>query len=113
MQTSRARQFKSLLDRLQGQSLLSDELIQASVDLVARCMGMEVATLYAYDRRAIELVLVATRGLARSAVGYLTLTPGQGMSGSVATELRPLFTADVRTEPRFMPIKAFDQTRFF
>src|SRR4051812_11470707 len=112
MQTSRARQFKSLLDRASEQALLSDELVQAAVDLVARCMGMEVATLYAYDRRADELVLVATRGLARSAVGFLTLTPGQGMSGSVATDLRPRFTADVRNEPRFLPIKAFDQNRF-
>jgi sugar diacid utilization regulator/putative methionine-R-sulfoxide reductase with GAF domain len=112
MRTSRARQFKSLLDRISEQSLLSDELVQAAVDLVARCMGTEVATLYAYDRRANELVLVATRGLARSAVGYLTLTPGQGMSGSVATEMRPRWTADVRTEPRFLPIRAFDQNRF-
>src|SRR5438309_570727 len=98
MQTARSRQFKSLLERVAQQPLMSDEMIQAIVDLVARCMGLEVATLYAYDRRADELLLVATRGLARSAVGYVTLKPGQGMSGRAALERRPIWTADVRAE---------------
>ncbi len=112
MTNAKVRQFRSLLDRIWDQPLLSDELVQNAVELVARTMGTEVATLYAYNFRADELLLVATRGLPRSGVGFVTLKKGDGMSGQAAALLRPVSSSDTRREPDFLPIKAFDQDRY-
>jgi sugar diacid utilization regulator/putative methionine-R-sulfoxide reductase with GAF domain len=108
----RAKQFLSLVERAKGQDLPADEILQAAVDATARTMGTEVATLYVYDARADELVLAATRGLPRSAVGFVTLRMGEGLSGRAALQRAPAAVDDVRSEPAFKVIPGFDQSRY-
>jgi putative methionine-R-sulfoxide reductase with GAF domain len=112
MKSARAREFESLLRRLQERPIASDELAQLIVDSVARVMGTEVATLYVHDAAADELILAATRGLGRAAVGYVTLRPGEGMSGRAARDLVPVMAADVRDDATFQVIPAFDEDRY-
>jgi sugar diacid utilization regulator/putative methionine-R-sulfoxide reductase with GAF domain len=112
MRSYRARQFKSLMERLWEQPLLSDECVQAAVDLLARMFGTDVAAIQAYDARAGELLLVATRGLARSGVGHVTIKLGQSITGLAAKERRPVYTADVRTDPAYESVATLDQDRY-
>ena len=89
MPGSRVRLFASLLERQRQRELPSDEAIQAIVNAVAQAMDTEVATLYVFDTCAGELVLAATRGLARSGVGFVTLKVGEGISGTASMRLAP------------------------
>lgn len=108
----RAKGFISLIERARGQQLPPDEILQAAVDAVARTMGTDVATLYILDSRAGELVLAATRGLPRSAVGFVTLKLGEGASGHAAASGAPVVAPDIALEPRFKIIPGFDQSRY-
>lgn len=92
--------------------LEADEALQAVVTRVARRMGTEVATLYAYDPDRERLVLAATHGLARSAIGFVTLALGEGISGEAALRRSPVAAADVGRDPQFKIIPGFDQSRY-
>ncbi|MEV5409417.1 GAF domain-containing protein [Thermopolyspora sp. NPDC052614] len=89
-----------------------DEGLQSVVARIARRMGTDVATLYAYDRDRERLVLAATHGLARSAIGFVTLALGEGISGEAALRRSPVSAADVTDEPQFKIIPGFDQSRY-
>ena len=110
--SARVKNFLSLFARLKEQPLPADELLQAVVEAVARAMGTEVATLYVFDARAGELVLAATRGLPRSAVGFVALRLGEGLSGLSALRREPIVAPDVTREPSFKVIPGFDQRRY-
>ena len=92
--------------------LAADEALQAVVTRVARRMVTEVATLYAYDPDRERLVLAATHGLARSAIGFVTLALGEGISGEAALRRSPVAAADVGRDPQFKIIPGFDQSRY-
>ena len=109
MRTHKARHFKSLLERAKDQSLLSEDFMQSAVDIVGRLLEKEMVVVYAYDSRFDNLVLVATRGLLRSAIGYVTFEVGRGISGRAAAELTPQVVPDVFLDPSFKPISTFDQ----
>jgi sugar diacid utilization regulator/putative methionine-R-sulfoxide reductase with GAF domain len=112
VRSARVKGFLSLLERARGQELPDDEILQAAVDAVARALGTEVATLYVFDTRAGELVLAATRGLPRSAVGFVTLRLGEGVSGLAAQRRTAVAVEDVTREPAFKVIPGFDQRRY-
>lgn len=112
MPGSRVRLFASLLERQRQRDLPSDEAIQAIVDAVARAMDTEVSTLYVLDANAGELVLAATRGLARSGVGFVTLKLGEGISGTAALRRSPVSCSDVSQNTVFKLIPGFDQSRY-
>src|SRR5436190_5102483 len=112
MPGSRVRLFASLLERQRQRELPSDEAIQAVVNAVAQAMETEVATLYVYDAGPGELVLAATRGLARSGVGFVTLKLGEGISGRAALDAVPVTSSDVSGDPTFKLIPGFDQSRY-
>lgn len=89
-----------------------DEGLQSVVARIARLMGTEVATLYAYDRDRQRLVLAATHGLARSAIGFVTLALGEGISGEAALRRAPVAAEDVTGNPQFKIIPGFDQSGY-
>ena len=112
MPGSRVRLFASLLERQRQRGLPSDEAIQSIVDAVAHAMDTDVATLYVLDSSAGELVLAATRGLARSGVGFVTLRLGEGISGTAALRRSPVTCSDVSQNTVFKLIPGFDQSRY-
>jgi sugar diacid utilization regulator/GAF domain-containing protein len=75
-------------------------------------MDTQVATLYRLDTPARELVLVATRGLPRSAIGFVTLKLGEGISGTAALHGAPVSCSDVSHDKVFKLIAGFDQSRY-
>jgi len=78
-----------------------DTSLQTVVETVAQVVGVEVCSIYLYDKHRDELVLRATRGLNKAAVGQVVAQLGQGVTGWAAQLGHPVSVRDVREETRF------------
>ena len=78
-----------------------DTSLQTVVETVAQVVGVEVCSIYLYDKHRDELVLRATRGLNKAAVGQVVTQLGQGVTGWAAQLGHPVTVRDVREETRF------------
>jgi signal transduction histidine kinase len=88
------------------------ELLKAVIDETREATGSAVCSLYLWDADAGRLVLTATNGLTQEGVGRVRLRLGEGVTGLVGEQRRPLSVPDVRLEPRFQWIPGIDQQRF-
>jgi signal transduction histidine kinase len=88
------------------------EVLRAVIDQTWEATGSDVCSLYLWDAEASQLVLTATNGLTQEGVGRVRLRLGEGVTGLVAAQRRPLSVPDVRLEPRFQWIPGIDQQRF-
>ena len=78
-----------------------DTSLQTVVETVAQVVGVEACSVYLYDKHRDELVLRATRGLNRAAVGQVVSRLGHGVTGWAAQLGHPVAVRDVWVEPRF------------
>ncbi len=78
-----------------------DTSMQLVVETVAEVIGVEVCSVYLYDKNTDDLTLRATHGLNSAAVGHVRIRIGEGITGWAAREGRPIAVRDVRREPRF------------
>ncbi len=78
-----------------------DTSLMTVVDTVAQVVGVEACSVYLYDRHRDELVLRATRGLNRAAIGQVVSKLGVGVTGWAAQLGHPVAVHDVWQEPRF------------
>jgi GAF domain-containing protein len=78
-----------------------DSSLQTVVETVAHVIGVEVCSIYLYDRHRYELVLRATRGLNEAAIGQVITRLGEGVTGWAAQLGYPVAVHDVWQEPRF------------
>lgn len=75
-----------------------DASLQTVVETVAQVVGVEVCSIYLYDKHRDELVLRATRGLDQAAVGQVVTRVGEGATGWAARVGRPVAIHDVQEE---------------
>ncbi|NCC33759.1 MAG: GAF domain-containing protein [Chloroflexia bacterium] len=78
-----------------------DTSLQTVVETVAQVVGVEACSVYLYDKHRDELVLRATRGLNRAAIGQVVSHLGQGVTGWAAQLGHPVAVRDVWQDPRF------------
>ncbi len=78
-----------------------DSSLQTVVETVAQVVGVEVCSVYIYDKHRDELVLRATRGLHQGSVGQVVTHLGEGVTGWAARIGRPVVVRDVWDDPRF------------
>lgn len=78
-----------------------DTSMQLVVETVAEVIGVEVCSVYLYDKNSDDLTLRATHGLNTAAVGQVRIRMGDGITGWAAREGRPIAVRDVRRETRF------------
>ncbi len=83
-------------------SLDLDTVLHLVVRTVAEVMQVEVCELYLFEPERGALVLGASVGLNPEAEGRLRLRLGEGVTGWVAQQGRPVAVADVSQEPRFL-----------
>jgi signal transduction histidine kinase len=88
------------------------EVLRAVIDETREATGSAVCSLYLWDADASQLVLTATNGLTQEGVGRVRLRLGEGVTGLVGAQRRPLSVPDVRLEPRFEWISGIDHERF-
>src|SRR6059036_1768442 len=115
----RARRGPAKASRAHGFTVLEDvsaitarsedlkETLQRIVEVVAERTGTEVCSLYILDPRAQRLTLWATTGLERSAVGKVTMSVEEGLTGMAIEKLEPVMAVDAATHPRY---KLFPET---
>ena len=84
------------------------EILDKSVELIANAMGTDVCSIYLMDSGSGRLHLAATRGLDKSALGTVSLDPGEGITGTVVQEMRPISVEDASSHPGF---QYFPETR--
>src|SRR5712691_1907582 len=106
---SRSHGFRVLED-ISGITARSEDLqetLQRVVEVIAERMSTEVCSLYILDPRAQRLTLWATTGLERSAVGKVTMSVEEGLTGMAIEKLEPVMAVDAITHPRY---KYFPET---
>jgi two-component system, OmpR family, sensor histidine kinase KdpD len=71
-------------------------------------LSVDVCSLYLMDREDDRLTLAATNGLDPNHVGKVSLAVGEGITGTVARERRPVEVPDVTEDPRFKWVRGYD-----
>jgi len=104
--------FLERIVRLSTSSLDHQAMLRTIIDETTSATGTQVCSLYLWDDAERDLVLTATNGLSQSGVGQVKLGLGEGATGWVAAERKPLAVTDVRLEPRFTWVPGLDQDRF-
>jgi len=89
-----------------------DTSMQMVVETVAEVIGVEVCSVYLYDKSSDDLTLRATRGLNNAAIGQIRIGVGEGVTGVAAKEGRPISVYDVQREPRFHREPMLDEEPF-
>ena len=115
--TSGADQLEQLrflheIARLATTAQTWDELLEVVVDRTRDVLHADVASLYLLDRNGAYLTLAVTNGLDRFQIGRARVPFGEGVTGRVAADRRPLVIADVKADPRFLWVRGIDQRRF-
>ena len=114
-ETRRALEQKSAQLRAVGQigaALASAWELEDTLDVITRItsevMGVDSCSIYLQEERGERLVLKATTGLAREAVGRAALGAGEGLTGWAVTHGAPVAARDALNDPRF---KLLPETR--
>src|SRR6476646_3314458 len=89
-----------------------DELLETVIDRTRDVLHADVSSLYLLDRDGAYLTLAATNGLDRFQIGRARVPYGEGVTGRVAAERKPLAIPDVRADDRFLWVRGIDQRRF-
>src|SRR3990170_2262327 len=115
--TSGADQLEQLrflpeIARLATTARTWDELLETVVDRTRDVLHADVASLYLLDRDGAYLTLAVTNGLDRFQIGRARVPFGEGVTGRVAADRRPLVIPDVKADPRFLWVRGIDQRRF-
>lgn len=82
-----------------------EEAVNITVEKVREVMNTEVCSIYLLDESSGRLVFMATEGLNQSAAGKISLAPGQGLVGLVASraELLNLDQAPMHKAFKLLP----------
>ncbi|HET8710851.1 MAG TPA: GAF domain-containing protein, partial [Spongiibacteraceae bacterium] len=82
------------------------------VQRVRAVMGTEVCTVYLRDPGSGRYIFMANEGLNPSFVGKISLGPGEGLVGQVATREEPLNTDDAESHPSFLFLPGIGEERY-
>jgi phosphotransferase system enzyme I (PtsP) len=77
------------------------------VATVAERMQTEVCSLYIFDAKKNRLILCATMGLDPESVGRVSMAPGEGLTGLVIEQMKPVMVVDALAHKRY---KYFPET---
>lgn len=110
----RVQDLKNQLDRKAAQLSALREIgrainaaweLQATLELITRktaeVMGMDSCSIYLLDEAGAYLILGATTGLSKNAVGKARLRLGEGLTGWAAEQEEAVGVADAARDPRF------------
>jgi GAF domain-containing protein len=86
-----------------------DELLQNIVDLLADVLQVETVSLMLLDQRTGELRIKAAKGLNSTVIRSTVKRLGEGISGWVAREGKPLYVKNVEKDENFNESPYFEQ----
>lgn len=85
-----------------------EETLEVITRITSHVMRVDSCSIYLQDERREHLVLKATTGLAREALGRAALAIGEGLTGWAVTHGQPVAARDALNDPRF---KLLPETR--
>jgi phosphotransferase system enzyme I (PtsP) len=89
-----------------------DETLRNVADLVARRAGTDVCSIYLLDEDGATLVLRASHGLPKKAVGKVMMPVGEGLTGLVVRERRPVIVQEPQDHPLYRYFKETGEERY-
>jgi phosphotransferase system enzyme I (PtsP) len=89
-----------------------DETLRNVADLVARRAGTDVCSIYLVAEDGETLVLRASHGLAKKAVGKVSMKRGEGLTGLVVRERRIVAVREPQEHPLYRYFKETGEERF-
>ena len=89
-----------------------DETLRNVAELVARRAGTEVCSIYLLEEDGRTLVLRASHGLAKRAVGKVRMSIDEGLTGLVARERRVVAVREPQEHPLYRHFKETGEERF-
>jgi len=95
---------------LQSHDLI--ETLRNIVALIQRRMRTEVCSIYILDNDGETLRLRASKGLARRSVGRVVMKIGEGLTGMVAQQGRPVAIQDPESDPRYRYFKETGEEKY-
>ena len=84
------------------------DTLEVITRITSEVMGVDSCSIYLQEERGTRLVLRATTGLAREAVGRAALDAGEGLTGWAVTHGQPVAVREALNDPRF---KLLPETR--
>ncbi len=85
-----------------------EETLNVITRITSQVMHVDSCSIYLQDESGTRLVLKATTGLAREALGRAALNAGEGLTGWAVTHGQPVAVSDALNDPRF---KLLPETR--
>jgi starch phosphorylase len=98
--------------KLNEENNMPAETLMNIVGLIARRFETEVCSAYLLEPDRANLVLAATVGLRREAIGTLRLGLHEGLAGLVAEQVKPVAVEQVKNHPRFHYFKEAGEDNF-
>jgi phosphotransferase system enzyme I (PtsP) len=100
---TRSSQYELLsldeISRLVSAEIPISEILDEITGKIAHRMNVEVCSIYL--NRGGQLVLSATHGLSKNAVGKIRLAIGDGITGAAAKSGKPVAVQDAASDPRY------------
>jgi two-component system, sensor histidine kinase PdtaS len=84
-----------------GGRMEAGRTLNAITSITSKVMGVDSCSIYLKEEKSSRLVLKATTGLAREAIGNASLEFGEGLTGWTVTHGQPVAIRDALTDPRF------------
>jgi phosphotransferase system enzyme I (PtsP) len=94
-----AREILTRLHDVMAKRLPAQSKLNAVVEVIGTALDSEVCSIYLLREGVLELF--ATRGLAQEAVHVTKLAPGEGLVGTIASNVETLNLAEAATHPDF------------
>jgi two-component sensor histidine kinase len=85
-----------------------EDTLHVITRITSQVMGVDSCSIYLQDESGDRLVLKATTGLAKEAIGHAALDIGEGLTGWAVTHGQPVAARDALNDPRF---KLLPETR--
>lgn len=84
-----------------SQSESPKQTLDLLVEMIALRLGIDVCSVYTYNRQENRLVLKATHGLAPESVGEIEMGLNEGLTGLAIEEMKPVFVTHPSAHSRF------------
>ena len=88
------------------------DLLDKTVELVAREMDMDVCSIYLLESGDSRLRLVSTHGLDQEAMAEVVLERGEGITGIVVNEMRSIAVPDASAHPGYHHFPGLGEEKF-
>ncbi len=89
------------ISRISNSYIDLSEKLRRIIDVIARGMGKDGASVFLIDRSRKTVTLTAAVGLNQESIGKMSFPIGSGIAGWVAEQKVPLALEDPYTDPRF------------